>query len=136
LAVVPEPVAGTYKGLAVRIGLTARNVAEDLQVGAGDLGAAQPLFGLALALEAASVGDKLLLVGFGSGCDALVLEVTTAPPGGTAARTSLATGAALGDYVRFLSLTGSPRSRLGPAGGRQSRRSRRRVLASRVTAAT
>ncbi len=42
----------------------------------GDAGAAQPLVMLARALEDASPGDKLLLVSFGNGCDAIYLEAT------------------------------------------------------------
>lgn len=42
----------------------------------GDSGAAQPLVMLVAALEAAKPGDKLLLVGYGNGADALAFEVT------------------------------------------------------------
>jgi uncharacterized OB-fold protein len=85
--------------------LKAPNYAEHVQAAAGDLGAAHPLFALALAVEQASGGDLILLVGFGSGCDVLVLEMTTpAPPSGAAQ--SLATGLSTKDYSRFLSLSG------------------------------
>ena len=42
----------------------------------GEMGTAQSLVMLASALEEAKSGDKILLVGFGSGCDALFFEVT------------------------------------------------------------
>jgi 3-hydroxy-3-methylglutaryl CoA synthase len=42
----------------------------------GDAGAAQPLVMLTSALESARPGDKILLVSFGSGCDALYFEMT------------------------------------------------------------
>ncbi len=42
----------------------------------GEAGTAQSLIMLAAALEEAKPGDKLLIVSFGSGCDALFFEVT------------------------------------------------------------
>ena len=44
----------------------------------GDTGTAQSLVMLASALEKAKPGDRLLVVSFGSGCDALYFEVTEA----------------------------------------------------------
>lgn len=117
MAVVPEPVPGTYKQLSTKLGLKAANLCEAIQTSAGDLGAAQPLFGLALALEQAEQGAKILVAGFGSGCDALVLEVT-GKMSGNSATGALAEGAATTNYVRFLNLAGSldldwgPRSEL------------------------
>lgn len=103
--VCPEPASGTYRALAAKLGLKAANAAEAVQVAAGDLGAAHPLFALALALESARPGDLVLLVGFGNGCDALILDIT-APPPATGAGAALAHGLALKDYTRFLSLAG------------------------------
>lgn len=104
-AVLPEPVSGTWKALMRPLGLTCPNLAEEIAQKAGDLGAAMPLFGLALALERSAPGDVILLAGFGNGADVLLLEAT----GQIAARTAteaLAQGAALASYSRFLSLTG------------------------------
>ncbi|MFC1858135.1 hydroxymethylglutaryl-CoA synthase family protein [Thermodesulfobacteriota bacterium] len=42
----------------------------------GDMGSAQSLVMLTHALEDATAGDKILVVSFGSGCDALYLQVT------------------------------------------------------------
>jgi hydroxymethylglutaryl-CoA synthase len=42
----------------------------------GDMGSAQSLVMLAGALETAKPGDKIMVVSFGSGCDALYFEVT------------------------------------------------------------
>jgi 3-hydroxy-3-methylglutaryl CoA synthase len=103
LAVVHEPVPGCYKALASAVGLRAPNLAERIVAAAGDLGAAHPLFGLALALEEAKPGDRILVAGFGSGCDALVFEAG-AEPGANGATRSLAHGVALANYARFLSL--------------------------------
>jgi 3-hydroxy-3-methylglutaryl CoA synthase/uncharacterized OB-fold protein len=106
-AVVHEPVGGAYKAVAARLGLAAPNVLDRVSAAAGDLGAAQVLFGLALALHEAKPGDRLLVAGFGGGCDALVLEVIGATPGAASAAQALARGDVMNEYVRFLSLTGS-----------------------------
>lgn len=105
-AVMPEPVPATYKPLAARLGLSAPNILDRVHTCAGDLGAAHSLFGLALACEDAKAGDLILLVGFGSGADALVLEmIRDAPENGATA--ALKYGMASKDYVRFLSLSGN-----------------------------
>jgi uncharacterized OB-fold protein len=44
----------------------------------GDTGVAHPLLMLVQALEGAKAGEKILVVGFGQGADALVFEVTAA----------------------------------------------------------
>lgn len=116
-AIVHEPVSATYKPLAAKLGLKVENTAEKVQLAAGDLGAAHGLFSLALAVESARTGDLILLAGFGSGCDALVLEIIAEPPE-TGASAALKQGLALKDYTRFLSLSGcldldwGPRSEL------------------------
>lgn len=112
IAVVPEPVDGIYRAVAKACGLTADNVCPEVAAQAGDLGAAMPLFGLALALERAGPGQKLLVAGFGNGADVLVLEVT-----GKSAATAgeaLSRGAPLASYSRFLSLTGGIALDWGP----------------------
>lgn len=104
LAVVPEPVGGTYRAVAKELGLVAPDLCEEIAVKAGDLGVAMPLFGLALALDRAKPGDRILLAGFGNGCDALVLEATGKGDG--SATEALAQGAVLSSYSRLLNLTG------------------------------
>ena len=112
LAVVPEPVDGIYKAVAKACGLKAENVCPEIAAQAGELGAAMPLFGLALALERAEIGQKLLLAGFGNGADVLVLEVTGKSAGG--AGDMLRRGAVLSSYSRFLHLTGALALDWGP----------------------
>jgi 3-hydroxy-3-methylglutaryl CoA synthase/uncharacterized OB-fold protein len=104
VAVVPEPVDGVYAGLAKACGLKAPNLCAEISQQAGELGAAMPLFGLALALDRAEPGAKLLVAGFGNGADALVFEVT-GPGTGTAAA-ALRQGVVLTSYTRLLNLTG------------------------------
>jgi 3-hydroxy-3-methylglutaryl CoA synthase/uncharacterized OB-fold protein len=105
-AALNEPVFGCYKAVAAKLGLTAPNVAEDIALGAGDLGAAHPLFALALALARAEPGDIVLLAGFGSGCDAALFEVVGEVAGANSAGEALASGQALTDMIRFASLAG------------------------------
>lgn len=102
-----EPLAGMARDVTKLTGITAPNHAADLSAQAGDLGAAHPLFALALALDAAKPGDKVLVAGFGSGCDALVFEVNAPVPGAADAKAALSQGLAFADYTRFLSLTGA-----------------------------
>ncbi len=115
LAAIHEPVSGCARAL----GLAAPNLCEEITDKAGDLGAAHALFGLALALERGKAGDIVLVAGFGSGCDMLLLEVTEAEIS-TGAEEALARGAVLASPSRFLSLAGSldldwgPRSELDP----------------------
>jgi hydroxymethylglutaryl-CoA synthase len=106
-AAVCEPLPGMWRDIGKATGINAPNHASDLAAAAGDLGAAHPLFALALALEAAQLGDKILLAGFGSGCDVLIFEMTGPVVGTSQARAALEHGLIFADYVRFLSLTGT-----------------------------
>ncbi|MEW6529912.1 MAG: 3-oxoacyl-[acyl-carrier-protein] synthase III C-terminal domain-containing protein [Thermodesulfobacteriota bacterium] len=58
------------------LGIASDNVQVNFQEEIGQSGAAQSLVMLSAALESAKPGDKLLVVSFGSGCDALFFEVT------------------------------------------------------------
>jgi len=51
-------------------------VADNLHAVCGDTGAAHPLLLLVSALERAKLGDRILVVGFGQGADALLFECT------------------------------------------------------------
>jgi hydroxymethylglutaryl-CoA synthase len=112
LAIVPETVDGIYKAVARACGLKAENVCTEIAGQVGELGAAMPLFGLALALDRTEPGRKLLLAGFGNGADVLVLEATC--KGNGAAAASLEQGALLSSWSRFLSLTGAVQMDWGP----------------------
>jgi hydroxymethylglutaryl-CoA synthase len=104
LAII-EPLAGMTKDILKATGLSAPNHAADLNSQVGDLGAAHPLFALALAFDAATPGDKVLLAGFGSGCDVVVFELHAPVPGAAETAAMLKRGLTFDDYVRFLSLT-------------------------------
>lgn len=104
---VHEPVGACWRALANTLGCGAPNHCEAVSDTAGDLGTAHALFGLGLALNAAKPGDFVLLLGFGSGADAMVFEVTGPVPGASDMAASLRDGQVLTNYSRFLSLTGS-----------------------------
>ena len=63
-------------GIAKKMGLPDTAVRDNLHTVSGETGAAHPLVMLAHALEEAKPGQKILVVGFGQGCDALLFEAT------------------------------------------------------------
>ena len=107
LAAVHEPLAGAWKDIARATGVGAPNTASEVAESLGDLGAAHALFAFALASSKARAGDRVLLAGFGSGCDALIFEMTGPMPGAQSAAEAVSRGLAFDDYVRFLSLDGA-----------------------------
>jgi 3-hydroxy-3-methylglutaryl CoA synthase/NAD(P)-dependent dehydrogenase (short-subunit alcohol dehydrogenase family)/putative sterol carrier protein len=62
--------------IAQTIGAAPDKVADNLHDVCGETGAAHPLVMLVHALEEAQPGDRILVAGFGQGCDALCFEVT------------------------------------------------------------
>ena len=102
-----EALAGTWSTVARRLGIVAPNASETVERRAGDIGAAHGIYSLAVALADADPGDVVLLVGFGSGCDALLFVVDGPVPGAAESVAMLDEGLVLLDYVRFLSLTGT-----------------------------
>jgi len=62
--------------LARRLGFDPSQIQNPLLDTVGDTGAAQPLMTLVAALEEARAGDRLLVVSWGNGCEAIVLRVT------------------------------------------------------------
>ncbi|MDE2596127.1 MAG: 3-hydroxy-3-methylglutaryl CoA synthase [Sphingomonadales bacterium] len=86
----------------------AGNVVDDLQADCGYAGAAAAPLMLARALESAGPGDRILVLSFGQGADALVLEVTDAIVKARPARGvsgSLAQALMTDSYLRYLSFT-------------------------------
>ena len=63
-------------GIAKKAGMPDGAVRDNLHTVSGETGAAHPLVMLAHALEDAKPGDKILVVGFGQGCDAILFEAT------------------------------------------------------------
>jgi hydroxymethylglutaryl-CoA synthase len=64
------------QAVAKAAGIAEAAVVDPLYAGLGDCGVAHPLLLLAAALETAKPGDRILVVGFGQGADALLFEVT------------------------------------------------------------
>jgi 3-hydroxy-3-methylglutaryl CoA synthase len=95
--------------IAEALGIAKDRVGDGLHAVCGDTGAAHPLVMLAHALQQARAGDRLLVVGFGQGCDALLFEVTDriaelAPRQGITG--SLAGGIEETNYNKFLAFNG------------------------------
>lgn len=66
----------TARALAKRLDIDARRFVDPLVGQCGDCGAAHPLLLLALALGQAAPGERIMLVGFGQGADAILVETT------------------------------------------------------------
>lgn len=75
-AIFYAPDAGSLAAVAKSLGLKAEQLPDHLLSSVGCTGTAMPLLVLSSVLETAQPGDKLLVVGYGSGCDALIFEVT------------------------------------------------------------
>ena len=76
--IMPSPFKGIASALAKKLELPAGCEADALEENCGYTGAAHGLLMLCNVLEKAQAGELILLVGFGQGCDALVLRVTDA----------------------------------------------------------
>lgn len=74
--IFPCYIGSARKEIVKAMGLDPAAVEDDLQASVGDAGSAQPLLMLGMALESATPGDKILVIGYGNGCDALIFEVT------------------------------------------------------------
>lgn len=110
------PGAGIAAGLAKTAKIPAEAVMDNLGAVLGSAGCAQPLVLLARALEDAQPGDKLLVVGFGQGADALLFEATDALAGrakNLGVSGWLARGAQETNYYKYLSFAGHLKLELG-----------------------
>ncbi|MBN1945721.1 MAG: hydroxymethylglutaryl-CoA synthase family protein [Bradymonadales bacterium] len=93
-----------HRNIGKRLGLNKDQLLGNLHLECGETGAAHPLVLLVTALERANPGDRILVAGFGQGCDALAFRVTGAirslpPRRGIAG--SLARKAPLDSYAKF-----------------------------------
>jgi 3-hydroxy-3-methylglutaryl CoA synthase len=73
---MPATLARVAASVAKAAGIDDKAVCDPLHANCGDTGAAHSLLLLAAVLEKAKPGDKILLIGFGQGADALLFEVT------------------------------------------------------------
>lgn len=103
--------------LAKRAGIRTDAVADTLSSVMGDAGAAHPLVMLVYALERATPGETIVVVGFGQGCDAILFKVTdaiTALAPRRAVTGSLARRRSETNYQRYLAFNGLVNMDRGP----------------------
>ena len=74
--IIACPVAAAVKGLVKDLGAEPEQIQDSLLANVGDTGTAMPLMMLVAALENAKPGDKILVLSYGNGSDALFFEVT------------------------------------------------------------
>jgi len=74
--VIGCPVAAAVRGISKKLGVEDERVQDNLIGSVGDTGSALAPMMLVAALEEAKPGDRILVVGYGSGSDALFFEVT------------------------------------------------------------
>ncbi len=65
-----------HRKIAKKLGAPPEKVMDNMHEVCGETGAAHPLVMFVSALEKANPGDRILLAGFGQGCDALYFQVT------------------------------------------------------------
>lgn len=74
--IIACPVAAAVRSLVKILGATPDQIQDAMIANVGDTGAAMPLMMLVAALEDAKAGDKIMVISYGSGSDALYFEVT------------------------------------------------------------
>jgi len=75
-AVISVPVRGVPQKLATVAGIAIEAVADTHMASVGDAGVSHPLLMLAMTLQNAKPGQKVLLASFGQGADVMVFETT------------------------------------------------------------
>ena len=94
-----------HRKIATKLGASHEKVMDNLHEVCGETGAAHPLVMLVHALEDAKPGDRILMAGFGQGCDALYFCVTDEIlnlPARQGIKGSLANKRATDNYAKFL----------------------------------
>ena len=105
--IVLPAAASIAKGLAKALKADAGLFVDPLTANCGDAGAAHPLLMLTQALATAVPGEKILVIGFGQGADAIVVETTpklTSLQDGRGPERYLAQRRPCKNYTMFLSL--------------------------------
>jgi len=106
--VMPSYLRGAADAVAKKLKF-AGTIAGGLEDGVGYAGAAHALLMLAATLEVAEPGDRILLVGFGQGADAMIFQTTAAVSGAKPSRGvagSVADALPTDSYLRMLSFYG------------------------------
>jgi uncharacterized OB-fold protein len=97
---------GVTAGVASKVGIRPETVRDTLHLACGETGTAHPIVMFVDALQDAGPGEKILVVGFGQGCDALLFETTPALmklPKRRGTRGSLARRKEERNYMKYLS---------------------------------
>ncbi len=107
--IMPCVFSGLAASLAKAVGIAPEAVVDNLQAVCGDTGSAHALLLLAHSLENAKPGSRIMVVGFGQGCDVLIFQATEAlakraAAGGVAA--CLNAGRAETNYMKYLVFRG------------------------------
>ena len=98
-----------HRAIAKKMGLGREQSIDNLHERLGETGAAHPLVLLINALETAKPGERIVVAGFGQGCDALCFQVTdkiAALPPRQGVAGSLANRVVEETYPKFLSFNG------------------------------
>ena len=99
--VMPAPLTRVNDAVAKRLGTSPAALVSTEHETVGDLGSAQPLAMLDIALRAAVPGSLILVAAFGSGCDAVLLRRTSLPCPGAVPDA----GRSETSYMKYLSFT-------------------------------
>jgi 3-hydroxy-3-methylglutaryl CoA synthase len=106
---MPATISGAAAAVAKRLKIKPEAVVDNLASKCGDTGTPHALMMLAVALEKATPAQKILVVGFGGGCDALLLETTDAIrsyQSASSVSAALARGVTDKNYTKLLSFGG------------------------------
>ena len=117
------------RALAKHLEIDLKRFVDPLTGTCGDCGAAHPMLMLTLALSNAAPGDRILVVGFGQGADAVLLKTTpalTALQSGRGPERYLAHSRPTDNYTYFLSL----RNRISIDFGLRSERDNRTAMSA------
>jgi len=98
---LPAPLPRANEAVARRVGIRPEALVPTAAESIGDLGTAQPIAMLDVALRAAQPGAPVVVAAFGSGCDVLLLRRTDHPYPALAA----SSGRSETSYLKYLSFT-------------------------------
>ncbi len=104
--VMPCTIGRVPAGVTKALGIKPEAIRDTMAANVGDTGAAHAILMLAHALEDAKPGEKILLVQFGQGADALLFEVTdaiTSLPKRPGVSGAIARGRTEKEYMKYLS---------------------------------
>ncbi|MDY6968271.1 MAG: zinc ribbon domain-containing protein [Spirochaetota bacterium] len=109
--VYPCLYGGDHKSIGKKLGLDPSQVQDHMLNNVGYTGASNPLMLLVAALEDAKAGDKIIVAGYGNGCDAILLtvtdEISKVNGNRRGIKKNLADKRALDNYEKFASFRGS-----------------------------